>query len=148
VKLNIRQDRFALLIVKGETQSKAYELAGYSCPNANVVAVKASELVRKPNVIEAIEKYRSRIREKHLIDLDYLTDEFIKTVKDARECKQQSAVVSALVALSKLHGFMIERSEVSVSHRPAPLPTAVLELSEEDWIRQFSRGPERLKKIG
>jgi phage terminase small subunit len=148
MKLNIRQDRFALLIVKGETQSKAYELAGYSCPNPNVVATKASELVRNPKIVEAIQKYQSRLREKHLIDLDFITDELLVTLGNARRCQHTTAEVSALTALAKLHGFMIERSEVSVSHRPAPLPTAVLELSEEDWIRQFSRGPERLKRIG
>jgi len=148
MKLNIRQDRFALLIVKGETQSKAYELAGYSCQNENAVAVKASQLLRNPKVSELIEKYRSRLREKTLIDLEFLTEELIKTISNAREWRQASAEVSAITCLAKLHGFMVDRSEVSVLHRPAPLPTAVLELSEEDWIRQFSRGPERLKRIG
>jgi hypothetical protein len=148
MKLNIRQDRFALLIVKGETQSKAYELAGYACPNANVVAVRASQLIRNTKVAEAIQKYQARLREKHLIDLDFITDELLITLGNARKYQHTTAEVSALVALSKIHGLMIERGEMTVLHRPAPLPTAVLELSEEDWIRQFSRGPERLKRIG
>lgn len=145
--LNQRQERFCLLIVKGETQSRAYALAGYSCKKQEVIATKASELVRNENVAKRIAELQARIREEHIIDLNFMTDELLDIVAKSKLALQFGAATSAMGLLGKMHGLVVERGEVTVLHRPAPLPTAVLELSEEDWLRQFSRADRKLQAL-
>jgi hypothetical protein len=51
--------------------------------------------------------------------------------------------------IARLNGLIVDRSEVTVAHKPAPWPTKILELSEDDWVRQFGQGLQesRLKQI-
>ncbi len=64
----------------------------------------------------------------------------------ARQCNNPSAMVAAIVQQGRLLGLEAPR-QLEIMHRPAPLPTKVLELSVEEWTAQFSR-PLRLPKPG
>lgn len=145
-KLTAKQERFVLLIVKGEAQSTAYEQAGYSCKTKGIAATSASTLMKNPNIIGRLSELQGMLAQKTIITLDGITEELLEIKRRAMEAKAFAPAVAAMVAVAKLHGFMVDRQEVSVMHRPAPLPTRVLELSEREWLEQFGAG--NVKRLG
>lgn len=136
-KLTAKQERFCLLIVKGETQTRAYELAGYSVRSKQVAATNASNLMKNPNVQGRIQEVQTALTAKTIITLESLTDDLMDTRRKALAAGSFGPAVAASVAVARLHGFMVERSEVTVMNKPAPLPTKILELSEDEWKEQF-----------
>jgi hypothetical protein len=147
--LSPKQERFCLLIVQGEIQSKAYELAGYRTGTPNTVNANASRLANKDNIKARLAELRNKAALRSEITLDSLTHDLLEIRDKALSAGSFGPAVAAVTIVAKLHGFMIERSEVSVTHRPAPLPTKILELSEQDWVRQFGQGlqEKRLQKL-
>lgn len=142
-KLTAKQERFVLLIVKGETQSTAYEQAGYSVRSKAIAASAATNLMKNVNIQGRLAEVRESLQKRTLISLDGLTDDLIDTRRKALAAGSFGPAVAATVAIARLHGFMVERSEVTVQHRPAPLPTKILELSESEWVEQFGTQPAK-----
>lgn len=142
-KLTAKQERFVLLIVKGETQSRAYEQAGYSVKSLKVAATNASNLMKNPNVVGRIAEIQGALAVRTIVTLDGLTMQLDEIRKKAIANDSYGPAVAAVVAIAKLHGFMVERQEVLIHHRPAPLPTKVLELSETEWLQQFGSEAQR-----
>lgn len=64
----------------------------------------------------------------------------------ARQCNNPSAMVAAITQQARLLGLESPR-QLEIMHRPAPLPTKVLELSLEEWTAQFSK-PRGLPEPG
>lgn len=142
VKLSVRQEMFILYILKGEAQAKAYTLAGYKAANENVADASAHKLLSSPKVATRLNELRQVVQIRHVVTTDSLTTLLFQDREDARKAGKWAASVSALQLIAKLHGLLIDRSEVEVTHRPAPLPTKLLELSEEEWREQFAiKGP-------
>ena len=149
-KLTPRQERFCLLIVEGEGQSKAYEMAGYSVASPRIAAVNASQLMTKPNIQGRVAQLQAQAANRTVITVESLTADLIDIKNKALAAESFGPAVMAVQTIGKLNGLMVDRSEsVVVHHRPAPLPTRVLELSEADWIRQFGQGLQerRLKQL-
>lgn len=142
-KLTAKQERFVLLIVKGETQSTAYEKAGYGVKSTKVAATNASNLMKKPNIQGRIAELQANLAKKTVITLESLTQELLDIKAKAVAAGSFGPAVAAVVAVAKLHGFMVDKSEVLVNHRPAPLPTKILELSEDEWVEQFGTTAQR-----
>jgi phage terminase small subunit len=136
-KLTAKQERFCLLIVKGEAQSTAYEQAGYKCRTKQIAATSASTLMKNPNIIGRIQEVQAALTAKTIITLESLTEDLMDTRQKALAAGSFGPAVAASVAVARLHGFMVERSEVTVMNKPAPLPTKILELSEDEWKEQF-----------
>lgn len=114
-----------------------------------------SRLLRNARVAERIAELKGKLCEKTLIDAEFLTKELLENVRLARAAKQFAAVTSSLGLIAKLHGLIVDKQESVIRHAPAPLPTAMLELSEDEWRAQFSRasGPmpaltEGARKLG
>jgi len=142
VKLSVKQEMFILFILKGEAQSKAYTLAGYKAANENVADASASALLRSPKVMTRLEELRQVVQIRHVVTTDSLTTELFVIKAGAAKDGKWAAAASALQLIAKLHGLLIDRTEVEIHHRPAPLPTKLLELSEEEWREQFAlKGP-------
>ena len=149
-KLTPKQMRFCLLIVEGESQSKAYELAGYSLGRPATVNANASRLANNDNIRKQIEKLQGMAAQKAIITVESLTQDLIEIKAAALKAESFGPAVMAVQTIAKLNGLMIERTEAVITHhRPAPLPTKVLELSEADWVRQFGQGLQerRLKQL-
>ncbi|PTM96491.1 hypothetical protein [Mycoplana dimorpha] len=49
-------------------------------------------------------------------------------------------MVAAIAQQAKLLGLEAPR-QLEIMHKPAPLPTRVLELTEEEWTAQFANPP-------
>jgi hypothetical protein len=148
-RLTPKQQRFCLLIVEGETQSKAYQLAGYSVKSERVASANASQLLDKPNIRSFIAEQQEKAAKRTLITLDSLTTDLMDIRTKALAAGSFGPAVQALTVVARLHGLLVEKAELTVMHRPAPLPTKILELSEDDWIRQFGQGlqEKRLAKL-
>jgi hypothetical protein len=142
-KLTAKQERFVLLIVKGETQSTAYEQAGYSAKTREIASVCASQLLKKPNVAGRIAELQQALSVRTVVSLESLTNDLLDIKAKALANGSYGPAVAAVVAVARLHGFMVEKQEVTVNHRPAPLPTKILELSEDEWIEQFGTTAQR-----
>jgi len=142
VKLSVRQELFILFILKGEAQARAYTLAGYKAANENVALANASQLLRNHKVETRLAELRHAVMVRTVVTLESLTEDLLRIRAGAEKDGKWSAAGQAVGLLAKMHGLLIERSEVSVTHRPAPLPTKLLELSEDEWREQFTlKGP-------
>lgn len=146
-KLTAKQERFCWLIVKGETNTNAYEQAGYSAASKEIAAVLGSRLLSNDKIQHRVSELRTALVEKNHYDLETATRDLMKIRDDSMRAGSYGPASQAVGLLCKLYGLIIERSEVTVQHRPAPLPTKVLELSEDEWLRQFGvEGKHRLLK--
>lgn len=142
-KLTARQERFVLLIVKGETQSKAYEKAGYSVKSLKVAATNASNLMKNPNIQGRLAEIQGALAVRTIVSLESLTDDLLDIKAKAMANGSYGPAVAAVVAVARLHGFMVDRAELTIEHRPAPLPTKVIELTESEWLDQFGSESQR-----
>lgn len=136
-KLTAKQERFVLLIVKGESQSTAYEQAGYSARTKEIAATAASNLMKNMNVRGRLLELQERLAEKTVISLEGLTADLLDIKTKALAAGSFGPAAACVVAVARLHGFMVDKAELTVNHRPAPYPTKILELSEDEWIEQF-----------
>jgi len=148
ITLTARQERFCLLIVKCEAKATAYEQAGYSVKSAKVASVNAGKLLKNPAIQARIQELHQHVANRTVISLDSLTQDLLSLRDKAVAAGSFGPAVQAVGMVAKLHGFMVDKSEVLVHHRPAPLPTNVLELTEAEWVRQFGvEGRERNLKL-
>jgi hypothetical protein len=147
--LTPRQLRFCLLIVQGETQAKAYELAGYAKGTPKTVDANASRLARNDKCVAFIADQRALTASRAGVTVESITANLERISRKAEDAGSFGPAAIAQGMIAKLNGLMVDKSELTISHRPAPLPTKVLELSEQDWIRQFGQGlqEQRLQKL-
>jgi hypothetical protein len=137
--LTAKQLKFCLMIVKGETNAKAYQLAGYKTTSRKVTDVNASKLLNTDRIQTKIAELRLPATQKAGITLSWLTDEAKQNIQFAKQCEQPAAVTGALALLAKLHGHMVEHKTVDITHhKPSrtPLPKDI-ELSEDEWLRLY-----------
>ncbi|MBB3298092.1 MULTISPECIES: terminase small subunit [unclassified Rhizobium] len=133
---NQRHEAFSRLIAKGEAASRAYSNAyGVSGRTAEV---SAHRLMRNDAVLDRIAELQGAAAQRTVKTVESLVSDLDETIAFARECRNPAAMVAAINAQARLLGLVVERSEVSVLHRPAPLPTKILELTEAEWTAQFS----------
>lgn len=147
--LTPKQQRFVLLIVEGETQSKAYQLAGYAVKNEKTAAEAGSRLANNVNVQSEIARLQKAAAERSIVTVESITSNLERISRKAENAGSFGPAALAQGMIAKLNGLIIDRSESVIMHRPAPLPTKVLELSEQDWVRQFGQGlqEKRLQKL-
>ncbi|MBB3455212.1 hypothetical protein FHT86_003511 [Rhizobium sp. BK313] len=72
--------------------------------------------------------------------VESLVEDLDAVIVFARQCKQPGAMVSAIAQQAKLLGLEAPK-QLEILHRPALLPTKVLELTEQEWVAQFGAGP-------
>ncbi|MGO7210174.1 terminase small subunit [Rhizobium ruizarguesonis] len=133
---NQRREGFCRAIVRGESASGAY--AGIYHVSGRTAEVNGSKLLRNTAVRERIAELQGTAAQRTVKTVESLVADLDATIAFARECKNPAAMVAAINAQARLLGLVVERSEVMVLSKPAPLPTKVLELSEEEWTAQFS----------
>ncbi|MGO7174159.1 Terminase small subunit [Rhizobium ruizarguesonis] len=136
---NQRHEAFSRLIAKGEAASRAYSSAyGVSGRTAEV---SAHRLMRNDAVLGRIAELQGAAATRTEKTTASLVADLDEIIAFARQCGNPTAMVAAVNTQAKLLGLMIDRSETTVLQRPAPLPTKILELSEDEWIAQFGKGP-------
>ena len=136
-KLNTRQEAFCRRVAEGLPQSLAYIKAGYTA-RGNSAEANAAILIRNPKVAARFAELQAKAAKRNEVTVDTLFADLEKARQVALACNppQTSAAVAATMGMAKLTGLLVERREVAVQHKPA-FSSKVLELSEEEWRRQF-----------
>jgi phage terminase small subunit len=135
--MTAKQERFCLLIVRGETAFNAYIQSGYAASTPGTGATNASQLLKQQKVSNRIAELREAAAIAASISVETLTRELLEIRADATADGQHGAAVSAVAMIAKLNGLVVDRKDISVTqHKPGWTANAV-ELSTEDWQRQF-----------
>lgn len=135
---NARHEAFSRLVVRGESATAAY--ASVYGVTGRTAEVNGSKLLRNTVVVGRIDELQGKAAQRTEKTVESLVADLDETIAFARECKNPAAMVAAINAQARLLGLVIDRSEVMVMNKPAPLPTRTLELSEEEWVAQFGGG--------
>ena len=147
--LTPQQTRFVFAILEGKNQVEAYKAAGYKGgKNAELtdqaLRSTASKVARRPLVANAL----AAARERQIARVEITVDDLVKRLERAYDVAlscdppQANAAVSATMGIGKLLGLVLDRSELTVIRdKPSPVPSKVLELSEDDWKKTFAKKP-------
>ena len=145
--LTPQQTRFVFAILQGKTQVEAYKAAGYkggAQADEAILRSQASKTAKRTQVANALALARKR----ELARLDLTVEDIVGQLVEARgvalscEPPQANAAVSASMGIAKLLGLVVDRSELTVIRdKPSPVPSKVLELSEDDWKKTFAKKP-------
>ncbi len=153
--LTARQEAFCRNLARGLSQFEAYRKAGYRSKGRNATDAHAARLARNGKVASRVSELKGQAAIRTGKTVASLVAELDEVIVFARQCNNPSAMVAAIVQQARLLGLEAPRS-FEVMHRPAPLPTKVLELSVEEWAAQFStplrlpkpsKNPEPLKQV-
>jgi hypothetical protein len=152
LKLTALQNRFLLAIVEGKPPAVAMKEA--RGPRGNPIKDETAKdygnkMLKDPGIVAALARARDIAIQKAGLRVEDLVQQLMETRQVAFACDppQLSAAVAATMGAAKLLGLAIDRSEVNVIHnKPSLLPTTQLELSVEEWRRQFDPSPE-LKRV-
>jgi phage terminase small subunit len=125
--LTPKQDEFARAYVESGNAAEAYRRA-YNAEKTkpNVVHVKASELLANGKVAVRVQQLLERAQRRHDVTIDSVTEELEEARKLALTEKQSSAAVSASLGKAKLHGLIVDKSEVTRKRDVADLSDSEL----------------------
>lgn len=132
--LTPKQEAFCLAYLELGTAAAAYRSA-YDAENMTPgsVWVEAHHLLRNPKVSLRIELLQAQNAEKSGITVESLTADLRAAYGLAMETGNPSAAVSATNAMGKLHGLIVDRSEVDQTNRKVEDTDAA-----PDWIKNRS----------
>lgn len=134
---NQRHEAFCRLIAKGEAGSKSYAAiyhVGAKCADAS-----APRLLANVRVASRIRELKNGAAKKTEKTLSSMIENLDVAIEFARQCGNASAMIAGYALQCKILGFEAPK-QLEIMHRPAPLPTRVLELSVEEWEAQFASG--------
>jgi len=134
---NQRHEGFARAICRGEAASTAYGSIYHV--TGRVAEANGWRLLRNAEVADRIAELKGMAAQRTEKTVASLVADLDEAIVFAKQCKNPTAVVAAITAQARLLGLEAPR-QLEVIHKPAPLPTKVLELSEEEWMAQFGTG--------
>lgn len=114
-----KQEAFARAYVETGNASEAYRRA-YNAENMSPDAIKvnACKLLKSANVALTVAKLKAVHQKRHEITIDRLTRMALKAYKEAQRVSptsgqmQTASMVKSAEFLGKLHGLLVEKSEV------------------------------------
>lgn len=119
--LTYQQEKFAVALAGGATQSDAYRQAyptSLKWPDA-VVWSKASEMARHRLVVERVKEIREpaavRVQDEIVYTAKVAMSEAQRALELAERVNQPGAMVAAIQLRAKLNGLITEKKEVSVT---------------------------------
>ncbi len=135
---NQRHEAFSRAISRGEAASTAYGSVYHV--TGKVAETNGWRLLRNAEVVDRVAELKGMAAQRTEKTVASLVANLDEAIVFAKQCKNPSAVVAAIIAQARLLGLEAPR-QLEVMHKPAPLPTKLLELTEEEWTAQFSTGP-------
>lgn len=117
-KLSEQQEKFCRNIVEGMSQAEAYRQAGYS-DNGDNAKVCASRLLTNANVSARIAELRKSATEETEVTLQWLIDQAVGVLEDAREDGSHAASIAAIKELGVLTGERVEKRQNENTNRDA-----------------------------
>jgi phage terminase small subunit len=135
--LTTRQESFARDLSEGKSQRAAYAAAGYS-GSGSTLDENACRLARNDKVRQRVAELQKEAASQTIKTVQSLVAGLDDAIAFARECKNPSAIVAGITAQARLLGLLVERQQVEAMHKPSPIVNPhALEMSEEEWRRQF-----------
>jgi len=132
-KLTPKQEKFCLVYIETGNASEAYRRA-YNTSKMKTESVnrKAFEVLENVNITARVEEIYKTHQKRHDVSIDSLTQELTDAAKFAKEMENPSALIQAIIAMAKLHGFMQKRVSGDVRHT-----YEIAETSQADqWIAE------------
>ena len=114
-KLTPKQQKFVYAYLETNNACEAYRQA-YNTNNMSqkALGVEAWRLMAHPVIALEIENGREEARKRHEVTLESITQELDEARVLGIAEKQVSAAISASMGKAKLHGLVIERSNVNL----------------------------------
>ena len=115
-KITAKQEMACQAFIETGCKSTAYRAAyNVGKMKPNTINRKAFELFGTDTVTARVEELQAEHRAAHGVTIERLTEDLERAEKLAHEQGQAGAAVSAITAIAKLHGLMIDRSKVETS---------------------------------
>jgi hypothetical protein len=106
---NPRHERFVQLLMQGESQTDAFEYAGFKRDDGN-----AARLAQNPRVRERLTELQNQTAADNRITIESICRELDDACNVARVKGQAAAMVSASALRAKLAGLGVERQQIEV----------------------------------
>jgi hypothetical protein len=105
--LTLKQDRFARHFATSGNGSQSAINSGYGISGSRVTA---SRLLTKPNITKAIANYRRRVAERLDVSRDKIVNDAAHDAEQASSKGDYNAANSARTLISRIQGYIIDRS--------------------------------------
>lgn len=127
-ELTPKQERFAQKYIELGNAAEAYRVA-YDAKNMKPVTIrrKAAELLDNGKVAACVRALREALQARHMVTLDSITEELEASRKLATADRQHSAAITASLGKAKLHGLIVDKSDVTVRKPISELTEAELD---------------------
>ena len=114
LELTPKQEKFCQKYIELGDATKAY-YAAYDAKNSKPVTAtrRAKDLMDNGKVAARIRALREMGQERHLVTVDSITRELEEARRLALDTDQVSAAVTASMGKAKLHGYLVDKAEVS-----------------------------------
>lgn len=131
--LTPKQEKFCLSYIETGNASEAYRLA-YNAGKMKAGSIhrKAKELLDNGKITARINELRAAHRERHNVTVDSITTELEEARQQAIKAGSPSAAVAASMGKAKLHGLLVEKTEISGKDGQ---PIAVASVDREAYRR-------------
>jgi hypothetical protein len=112
--LTPKQEKFCQKYIETGNASEAYRQS-YDCANMKMETINrsAKELLDNHKISTRINELKALSVERHLVTVDSITAELEQARALALNIEQPSAAVSASMGKAKLHGIIVDKSELS-----------------------------------
>lgn len=139
IKLKPKVEHFARLVANGATGLRAYQVA-FNNPNPTTARTLSQRIMAKPGVLERIEQILRHVEAMRHVTKDWISLKTLAIAEEAREAGDFAAALTGYRDVAKLHGMLVDRSELAIGivSKPLAIPTNEIELSVEDWTRMYN----------
>lgn len=137
-RLKPKYDQFCIGIAAGMGKAEAYYAAGFKSIRGTRVEGPARLLKR-----DDIQARIAQLRAIQAMRLNVTMDSLVLELEEARQAAirdmNHNAAVAATLGKAKLLGFLTEKpfADDGKTPKPSPIPTGVVEISEEEWLAKF-----------
>ena len=113
-KLTPKQQKFVYKYLETGNASEAYRQS-YNVENMkpDTIKVAASKVLQNYNVQEAVNKGQQKAQEAHEVTLASITKELDEARTLAIDIKQPASAISASLGKAKIHGLVVDKSQLS-----------------------------------
>lgn len=131
------------MVADGMAPFEAYRRAG-GAPNGLGAAKGAVAWLEAPQVRARIDAILEARRAAGAVSLEEITDMLRQVYAGARQDAEYGAAHNAAFSLARLHGLVVDRTQIDVIRRPTREPDAPAETSLEGWMKTLP-GPKPLE---